>query len=90
MPILVKQGRTMTVADGVVPYWRAQGWQLDLDGDGIPDATGGGQSGRSITTTQVIGGRLTVTYDDGSTQDAGPIPGLIVVDTDGVPYVPGV
>lgn len=88
MPLLTRAGETITVADGTVPYWLARGWQLDLNGDGVPDGTGGAP-GRGITSTAIIGGRLVVTYSDQTTQDAGPVPGSIAYDGDGVPYVTG-
>lgn len=75
----------LNVGAETLNWWVDQGWQLDLNGDGVPDIAGGV---RGITSTAVTAGRLIVTYSDGTSQDAGPVAGgTIAIDLDGVPYV---
>lgn len=73
----INDGRlVLTFSDGstqdlgqIVGQRGAQGEPGGAGADGGP-----GPSGRGITDTTIVDGRLIISYDDGTTDDAGPVP----------------
>ena len=74
-----------TIASGRLILTFSDGTTRDLgpivgergaDGDAGPAGADGakGDPGRGIASTEIVADRLVITYDDGATEDAGPVP----------------